>query len=701
MKKSCAWLDDTNKIRVEFTEIPDQTTINPVIKNKQRNFEIESTEWNEKVVTIILKQSVDCEEDMMLYWQDMELQIHPRGIVRTVAFEKKYDASDTKLGAQYGRRKTSFSIWAPTATNMVLVLNEKAHIMYKETKGVWTVTVRGNYHLARYYFLATVNGEKQKINDPYAKGMTANSEEGVVLDLRRTDPEGFRTHTYAPVSKADAIIYELHVRDATSSVESGISKSHRGKFLGLTELNTTNPAGYSTGLSYISELGCTHVQFLPLQDFARADELNPSESYNWGYDPLQYFVPEGSFATDATDLVLRVKECKEMIHAFHKEGLSVILDVVFNHVYDFENSNFEKVLPGYFFRYQTDGTVSDATGTGNDLATERRMVRKFILECVDYWLKEYRVDGFRFDLMGVIDIQTMLAIQDRCNQEDRPILLLGEGWELDTPLLPEQKSSMAQSDHLQGISFFNDSFRDAIKGTLFDQLNTGYVNGNGAYIEKLPQLVAGSSDERFGDRLFSNPFQSVNYVECHDNHTLWDRFVLSNPTTSDKDKQYMHQLATGLTLLSQGIPFIHAGQEFFRTKNGDENSYLSGDQINQLDWSQRGREDQNVQWIRRLIQFRKASHLFQIGNVVEMEHRLHIIHSPNPVFGFLLAGADEDLVVFINPTNDEIQIEMPALGRWEKSLSNHSQVVTEISCLLDSCVVIQGYELAVLKKERR
>ncbi|WP_117149485.1 type I pullulanase [Paraliobacillus zengyii] len=701
MKKSCAWLDDTNKIRVEFKEIPEQTTINPVIKNKQRNFEIESTEWNEKVATIILKQSVDCEEDMMLYWQDMELQIHPRGIVRAVAFEKKYDASDTKLGAQYGRRKTSFSIWAPTATNMVLVLNEKAHIMYKETRGVWTVTVRGNYHLARYYFLATVNGEKQQINDPYAKGMTANSEEGVVLDLRRTDPEGFRTHTYAPVSKADAIIYELHVRDATSSVESGISKSHRGKFLGLTELNTTNPAGYSTGLSYISELGCTHVQFLPLQDFARVDELNPSESYNWGYDPLQYFVPEGSFATDATDPVLRVKECKEMIHSFHKEGLSVILDVVFNHVYDFGNSNFEKVLPGYFFRYQTDDTVSDATGTGNDLATERRMVRKFILECVDYWLKEYRVDGFRFDLMGVIDIQTMQAIQNRCNQEDRPILLLGEGWELDTPLLPEQKSSMAQSDHLQGISFFNDRFRDAIKGTLFDQLNTGYVNGYGTYIEKLPQLVAGSSDERFGDRLFSNPFQSVNYVECHDNHTLWDRFVLSNPTTSDKDKQYMHQLATGLPLLSQGIPFIHAGQEFFRTKNGDENSYLSGDKINQLDWSQRGREEHNVQWVRRLIQFRKASHLFQIGNVVEMEHRLHIIHSPNPVFGFLLAGADEDLVVFINPTNDKIQIEMPALGRWEKSLSNHSQVVTEISCLLDSCVVIQGYELAVLKKERR
>ncbi|WP_117169998.1 type I pullulanase [Paraliobacillus sediminis] len=700
MKKNCAWLDEPNKIRVVFTEVLQHTTIKPVIKDKQQIYAIESMDWNEKEVIIILEQSANSDEEMTLYWIDMELPIYPRGIVRTDIFEEKYDAREALLGVNYSRRKTSFSIWAPTATNMVLSLNQKEYLMQKKPNGVWTVAVRGDYHLARYYFLITVNGEKNKINDPYAKGLTPNGIESVVLDSRRTDPVDFRNETYAPVSKADAIIYELHVRDATSAEESGVTERNRGKFLGLTELNTTNPAGYSTGLSYIRELGCTHVQLLPLQDFARVDELNPSEGYNWGYDPLHYFVPEGSFATDACDPVLRVKECKEMIHAFHKEGLSVILDVVFNHVYDHENSDFEKVLPGYFFRYQPDGKVSDATGTGNDLATERVMVRKFILDCVDYWLSEYLVDGFRFDLMGIIDVETMQAIRERCNQEDRPILLLGEGWELDTPLLPKQKSSTNQSDHLMGISFFNDSFRDVVKGKLFDQLDTGYVNGNGMYNEKMPQLVAGSSDQRFGNSLFSDPLQSVNYVECHDNHTLWDRLDLSNPTTSNENKKQMHQLATGLTLLSQGIPFIHAGQEFFRTKKGDENSYLSGDQINQLDWSQREIEDQNVQWVRQLIQFRKAHRLLRLGNAKEIEHRLHIIRAQNPALGFLLAGADEDLVVFINPTNETIKVEMPALGRWEKSLSNKRETVTEISCLLDSCVTIDAYELAVFKKKR-
>lgn len=700
MKKSCAWLDEPNKIRVELTEIPQHTTIKPVIKSKNQICAIELMDWNEKEVTIIMEQHVNGDDDMTLYWLDMELPIYPRGIVRTKAFEENYNAREALLGVNYARRKTSFSIWAPTATNMVLSLNEKEYMMQKNPKGVWTIVVRGDYHLACYYYFVTVNGEKNKINDPYAKGLTANGLEGVVLDSRRTDPDGFRNETFAPVSKADAIIYELHVRDATSAPDSGVTERNRGKYLGLTELNTTNPTGYSTGLSYIRELGCTHVQLLPLQDFARVDELNPTESYNWGYDPLHYFVPEGSFATDASDPILRVKECKEMIHAFHKEGLSVILDVVFNHVYEHKSSNFEKVLPGYFFRYQSDGKVSDATGTGNDLATERVMVQKFILDCVDYWLKEYLVDGFRFDLMGIIDVETMQAIRDRCNQENRPILLLGEGWELDTPLLPEQKSSTNQSDQLKGISFFNDSFRDVVKGKLFNQLDRGFVNGNGMYSEKMPQLVAGSSDQRFGYPLFSDPLQSVNYVECHDNHTLWDRLDLSNPTTSNENKKHMHQLATGLTLLSQGIPFIHAGQEFFRTKNGDENSYLSGDQINQLDWSQREREERNVQWVRQLIQFRKAHRLLRLGNVDEIEHRLHIIRAQNPALGFLLAGADEDLVVFINPTNATIEIEMPALGRWEKSLSNKRASVTEISCLLHSCVNIYAYELAIFKKQR-
>lgn len=699
MKNSCAWIDGKNKIVVELAELLTRPSTDPIIESEQHLLAIESIDWNGKEATIKLEEDVPLEHPLNLIWQEIEVPIYARNVVQTGFFEEQYDASHVQLGAMYSREKTSFSIWAPTASQMVLVLKGKQIRMMKDATGVWHGTVFGDCHLARYYFLGTINGQERQINDPYAKSLTANSQEGVVLDLQKTDPVGFRTILYPYVSRADAIIYELHVRDATSALESGVNEAYRGRFLGLTELNTKNPAGYSTGLSYLGELGCTHVELLPIQDFARVDELDAENGYNWGYDPLYYFTPEGSFTTNADDPVIRVQECKQMIHALHQKGLSVILDVVFNHVYDYQDSMFENCLPGYFFR-TLNGQLSNATGTGNDLATERVMVRKFILDCIDYWLSEYRVDGFRFDLMGAIDIETMQAIRRRCELEDRPILLIGEGWELDTALLPSQKSSIAQAHQLENIGFFNDRFRDAVKGKLFDHQDCGFVNGNGQYMEQFPQLVAGSCQVRFGDPPFLDPLQSVNYVECHDNHTLWDRLALTNKAATEKEKKQMHQLATGLTLLSQGIPFLHAGQEFFRTKFGDENSYLSGDAINQLDWSQRGREENNVQWVRRLIQVRKHSRLLRLASAEEIGHRLHIIHAPNPVFGFLLAGDEEDLVIFANPTNKMMQIEMPALGRWEKSVSNYTHAVSEISCLIDSQIKIAPYELVIFRKQR-
>ncbi|GAE94258.1 pullulanase [Gracilibacillus boraciitolerans JCM 21714] len=402
---------------------------------------------------------------------------------------------------------------------MDLVLQKhRIKMSRKPNGGVWHTLAEGDWNNSPYHFAVTVNGEEVLVNDPYAKSMTANSEQSAVIDLNSTNPVGFRDVNYSKVSKQDAIIYELHIRDATSSKHSGVK--NKGKFLGLTEKNTRNAKGFSTGLSYISELGCTHVQLLPVQDFARVDELHPLESYNWGYDPLYYFVPEGSYSTNANHPYLRINECKEMIQAFHEENLSVILDVVYNHVFRYEHSAFEKLVPGYYFRHHQDGVPSNGSGTGNDIATERKMVRKFILECIDYWLTEYKVDGFRFDLMGLMDIETMQTIRERCLQEDRPILLLGEGWDLDTPLPPEQKATNAQSSQLLGISFFNDLFRDSMKGNLFEAENVGYANGNGYYLERIAQLVSGSCHHKFG-KIFSNPLQSINFVECHDNHTLW------------------------------------------------------------------------------------------------------------------------------------------------------------------------------------
>lgn len=699
MVKSVAWIDDKNKITVELDGLKELSEIPPTINIEGRIIFAQSIEIiSSETAKITLQDPLPLGNEAFLTWGEKRLPIYPREVVRTTWFDQTYDASHEQLGYAYCREKTSFSVWAPTAAKMVLVLQDMRIAMGRKSNGVWYTVVVGDWNNARYHFAAGVNGKEHLVNDPYGKSMTANSGRSVVLDLDATDPNGFRAIKYPKIFKQDAIIYELHIRDATSSIESGVE--YKSRFLGLTERNTKTSTGYSTGLSYIKQLGCTHVQLLPLQDFARVDELNSEESYNWGYDPLFYFVPEGSYSTDATNPYARVNECKQMIQAFHEEGLSTILDVVYNHVFCHKDSAFEKLVPGYYFRYQHDGSLSNGSGTGNDLATERRMVRKFILDCIDYWIKEYHVDGFRFDLMGAIDVETMKAIRNRCRQEDRPILLLGEGWDLNTQLPTDQKATISQADRLTEVSFFNDRFRDSLKGNIFKVDSSGYINGNGHYIERLPQLVSGSCSENFGDRLFSNPHQSVNYVECHDNHTLWDRILLSNPGSSELNRKRMHQLATGLTILSQGIPFLHAGQEFFRTKKGEENSYISGDDINQIDWLQRGREEDNVRWIRNLIALRKQYSLFRLDSMKEIQHHLHIVTAPDPVFGYMLVGEREDFAIFINPTARVVEIDMPAQGRWEKMVSNHSNSVVPISCLMQSSTDIGVFELAVWRKKR-
>ncbi|WP_226038072.1 type I pullulanase [Aquibacillus saliphilus] len=701
MENSIAWIDGEKSITVELSglEIEGLIKTNTRIVVEGQEYPINKIEHlTSKTATINLETSLPLGQKMYLGWKDNELPIYPRGIVRTAWFDQSYDASDEQLGYIYSPEKTSFSVWAPTATTIDLVLEDYRIKMGRKANGVWHTIVAGNWNHSPYHFAAVINGKEQLVNDPYGKSMTANSSRSVVLNLESTDPSGFDVTDYPKISKQDAIIYELHIRDATSSNESGAT--NKGKFLGLTETNTKNSQGFSTGLSYIKQLGCTHVQLLPVGDFARVDERNPDKSYNWGYDPLFYFVPEGSYATSADNPYLRVNECKQMIQAFHQEGLSIILDVVYNHVFYHQDSALERLVPGYYFRYKEDGSLSNGSGTGNDIATERKMARKLILDCIDYWITEYKVDGFRFDLMGAIDLDTMKAIRIRCLQENRPIVLLGEGWELDTELQPEQKTTSSKSNQLLEVSFFNDTFRDSLKGNLFETMDVGYANGNGHYIERLPQLVSGSCLDRFGDKLFSNPLQSVNYVECHDNHTLSDRLMISSPDTTEQNRKRMHQLATGLTILSQGIPFLHAGQEFFRTKQGDENSYISGDEINQIDWQKRGIEDENVQWIKNLISLRKKYRLFGLSSAKEIQHRLHIISTPDPVFGYMLIGESEDFAIFINPTNQVMEIGMPAQGRWEKQVSNLSGSISPISCLLQTKTEIGGYELAVWKKNR-
>ncbi|RNA70398.1 type I pullulanase [Alteribacter keqinensis] len=700
MEKSVAWIDDVTRLTVNADNIDALLDKTPSLiweGNKLRG-RLEETHLSH-TASILFAEPLPVGKEATLVWGDEHFPVFAGSVVRTDWFEDHFTDTHTALGAHYSKDQTKFSVWAPTASNVKLYLNNKYFEMKKSKKGVWFTAVKGDLNKVPYQYEVAINGKIIKVNDPYAKSLTANSKESVVVNLNKTNPDHFTEHDSPDFTRAeDAIIYELHIRDATIDPAGGIKA--RGKFKGLTEEHTVTKDNSLTGLSYIKELGCSHVQLLPVNDFARVDEREPHMQYNWGYDPLYFQAPEGSYATDVNNPLTRIRECKEMIQSFHNNGLSVILDVVYNHVFVKEDSPFHKLVPGYYFRYHGDGSPGNGTGVGNDLATERKMVRKFILDSVAYWLDEYRVDGFRFDLMGAMDIATMRGIRTLCNEYNRTILLLGEGWDLDTPLHSEQKATMDKSYHLPGVSFFNDFYRDSIKGQLFFMHDAGFANGHGRFIERLPQLVSGSCRDDFGDRKVESPGQSVNYVECHDNHTLWDRLQNTNETETEEEKKRIHQLATGLTLLSQGIPFLHAGQEWFRTKKGDENSYISGDDINKLDWTQREAEKANIQFIKSLINIRREYPVFRLDNKNDIQRRLHILQSPAPVFGYLLLGDSEDIAVFINPTKKRFPLYLPSPGRWDKLISNHVATVSSTSFIIGDHSEIEPYELVVLKKAR-
>lgn len=667
----------------------------PVIywKRKKRYFHIVSEEIiNDNTAKLTYSDLLPIGEELVLLWGEIEIPIYPGAIVRTAWFDKHYTNINTILGPIYERCATTFNVWAPTATSVQLSINDKDSLMQRSKNGIWHIKIYGNWHGFPYHFIAKVNGETVKVNDPYTKATLANSEESVVIDLDQTNQDITKQKRPYLKNLTDAVIYEIHVRDATIHKDSGVI--NRGKYLGLSEFNTQTKNGYATGLSYIKDLGCTHVQLLPINDFARVDELHPNKGYNWGYDPLYFQVPEGSYSSQPENPLTRINETKQMVQAFHQAGLSVILDVVYNHVFIMEESPFEKLVPGYYFRYHADGTLSNGTGVGNDFATERKMARKFILDTIDFWLKEYKVDGFRFDLMGAIDIETIKQIQERCEKEDIPIMLLGEGWELSTALDPTRRATSLNAKKLPGIRFFNDFFRDTIKGELFDQYGTGYINGNGHFIERLPHLVTGSVLEEYGKPFVNDITQTINYVECHDNQTLWDRLLLTNHEDDEEMRKKMHQLACGITILSQGVPFIHAGQEWFRSKQGDENSYISGDEINQLDWNQRELENGNILFIKKLIALRKEFEVFRLRSKQEIKDRLHILNTPDPVFGFTLFSNNHDIVIYVNPTNKDFRLHLPSQGEWKVILTNTNQQRN----MNNEFSIIHPYELIVFQK---
>ncbi|CAG9622140.1 type I pullulanase [Sutcliffiella rhizosphaerae] len=598
-------------------------------------------------------------------------------VIRTESFDQAFHYEKDDLGFAYQKTETAFTLWAPTASSVkikLLAQNITEPILYSLTrgdKGTWRITVKGDLEGYRYTYLVCVNLIWREAIDPYTPASSINSGAGIIINEEKASIPKVPLLPFKEVT--DAIIYELHVRDFSSHSKSGMN--YKGKYAAFSEIPPISECG-KTGLPYLLDLGVTHVELLPVNDYGGVDERNPNESYNWGYNPLLFNVPEGSYATNPEDPYSRIIELKELINTFHQQNVRVILDVVYNHVFIREDSSFEKIVPGYFFRHDDHGMPSNGTGVGNDLASERKMVRKFIIDSVKYWLKTYDVDGFRFDLMGILDIDTMNLIHQEVRAIKPDVIILGEGWDLNTPLASEKKAMIKNAKNMPNIAFFNDMFRDSIKGSTFNLFDRGFALGNNHKISFMKQTLSGSIPFEAGvNGLFNEPIQTINYVESHDNHTLWDKINLSNQHEDEETRRKRHTLATSIVLLSQGIPFLHAGQEFFRTKNGEENSYKSPDSINGLDWGRKHLFEDNVDFIKGLIQLRKSHKAFRLSSTTEIQQHLKFpLVKPNLIMCHLHEVSkygkwNHILILFHNGLQAE-NISLPGEGEWELLVNN-------------------------------
>ena len=581
--------------------------------------------------------------------------------VRSNDFDN-YFSYDGELGALYEKEGTLLRVWTPTAKSVEVWIYADDSFkgpstkieMVQKPKGIFEAYLPGDQHGTIYVYKILFLNNRESISvDPYARATTVNGMKSVIADLNRTNPDGWGERLPAFGLPEEAIIYELHIRDFSISETSGIV--NKGKFLGLTEKNTQNASGRKTGLDYLIDLGITHIQILPMFDYATVDEANLTEpQYNWGYDPLNYNVPEGSYSTDPFDPFNRIFELKQMIRTLHENGLRVIMDVVYNHVYDPKDQALERTVPGYFYRYNADGSLANGTGVGNDTASERHMMRKYIIDSVKYWAKEYHLDGFRFDLMGIHDSVTMNAIREALDKIDPSIIIIGEGWEMSTPLPEDLKASQRNAQAMPRIAHFNDSIRIALKGSDFgDEKDRGFISGKN-YLEDLLLRNIKGAMHLSSHCSYVDPEQVIQYVEAHDNLTLYDKLLRSNPDDSEEVRIKRHTLATSIVLLSQGVPFIHGGQEFLRTKAGVANSYQSPDEINQFEWERVTTYQESVAYVKGLIALRKSEYLFRLHTHEEIDTHFTMLSENFNIVAFSLTNSEKKYIVIFNGNRSDV-----------------------------------------------
>ena len=599
---------------------------------------------------------------------------------------EEYPIPEGKLvEMEYSPIETKFTLWAPTAEEVRVLLYDSGNegsayqtlSLEMGEDGIWNTSIKEDLKGKFYTFNVKVNG-KWLGDTPgiMAKAVGVNGKRAAVIDLRSTDPEGW-ANDVRPLLKdyADIIVYEMHHRDFSLDSVSGIR--NKGKFLALTELGTTTSQGEKTGIDHLKELGVTHVHILPSYDYASVDESKPDKAqYNWGYDPQNYNVPDGSYSTDPYKPDVRIKEFKQMVQALHKAGIRVVLDVVYNHTFNTEESNFERTVPGYFYRQTKDGKPANGSGCGNETASDRAMMRKYMVESVLYWINEYHIDGFRFDLMGIHDIETMNEIRAAVDKIDPSIFIYGEGWAASAPQLDQEELAMKANIYkMPRIAAFSDEMRDGLRGGWDDDRKGAFLIGQPGHemsikfglvgAVKHPQVINDSvnySKEPWA----LQPTQMISYVSCHDDMCLADRLKATMPDATDEERASLHKLAETFVFTSQGVPFIFAGDEMMRDKKGIHNSYNSPDSINTIDWRNKTIHHDVFDYVRELITLRKNHPAFRMGDADKVRQYMEFlpVEGSNLVAFILKDNANGDswknIIVAFNSRKEPAKLSIPA-----------------------------------------
>lgn len=636
-----------------------------------------------------------------------------------------YDGDD--LGAVWSKDSTTFKLWSPTASDVKVRLYEygsekeskdgyfkEQSLSFNKSNGVWSCKIKGNLKNKYYTYMVTNNKKTYEVVDIYAKAVGANGKRGMIVDLASTNPQGWENDTHKTVkNQTDAVIWEVQVKDFSYNENSGVSKDNRGKFLAFTEDGTTVngiPGNSPTCISYLKELGVNYVQINPFYDFGSVDETGKDDQFNWGYDPVNYNVPEGSFSSNPYDGNVRIKECKEMIQALHKAGIGVVMDVVYNHTYTGEDSYFNRTVPNYYYRMNSDGTFSNGSACSNDTASEHKMFRKFMIDSIKYWTEEYHIDGFRFDLMGLHDCETMNQIRSTLDKINPEILMYGEAWNLETSC--DEGTILATQDnmaHLDSrIAAFDDTIRDALKGNTFNPSDKGFL----AKGKNTGDLITGIEGQcNFG--WAKAPTQSVNYSSCHDNYTLYDKLISSiYPDEKNFRKRYsdlvsMTKLNSAAIFTAQGMTFFLAGEEFCRSKDGDENSFKSPATLNMIDWESVDRYGDVVDYYKGMIELHKKFKAFRDPSTDTLNSLQYFGDTSNGVVAYIINGLKDDnfkkvaVILNGNPEKDQtVKIEGKNLpDKWVMVANEETAGLRNLGTVKDEVTVSKSSAVILVDKE--